>query len=333
MPHLNCVKRTNQPVKKQQYRVRNWKDYNKALINRGSLTIWFDQQAINLWLNQQRSGKRGRPLLYTAVAIHCMLTLKAVYHLPLRGTQGLMRSVMKLLELDLPEASYSTLSKRSTSLEVSLSRQATGEALHLVVDSTGMKVYGEGEWKVRQHGYSKRRTWRKLHLGVDQASGEVLAVEMTDHETLDRRVMPALIEQVAEPISQVSADGAYDYKACYQAIATREARASIPPRADARMNGRVPFADRDENIRRITEVGRKEWKQESGYHRRSLAETAVMRVKTIFGERAGGTKVHFAGCRTEDQRRRAQPDDQLRHARELCHLKEIGVVGDSVLIF
>ena len=290
MQHLNCVKKTNQPVKKQQYRVRNWKGYNKALINRGSLTIWCDSHAINRWLNQQRSGKRGRPLLYAAVAIECMLTIKAVYHLPLRSTQGLMQSVMKLLKLDLPVADYSTLSKRSASLEVKLPRQATGKALHLVIDSTGMKVYGEGEWKVRQHGYSKRRTWRKLHLGVDEASGEVLAVEMTDNETLDRRVMPVLIEHVAEPISQVSADGAYDYKQCYQAIAARGARATIPPRADARINGRVPFTDRDQNIRRITEVGRKEWKQESGYHRRSLAETAMMRVKTIFGDKLAARK-------------------------------------------
>ena len=284
------MQKGKQNIKKQQYRVRNWRDYNKALVNRGSLTIWFDHQAINLWLNEQRCGKRGRPLLYNAVAIQCMLTLKAIYHLPLRSTQGLMRSVMKLMRLDLPVADYSTLSKRSTSLEVSLPRQAKTTALHLVIDSTGMKVYGEGEWKVRQHGYSKRRTWRKLHLGVDQASGEVLAVEMTDHETLDRRVMPALIEQVEEPLSQVSADGAYDYKQCYQAIANRGARATIPPRADARMNGRAPFADRDDNIRRIAEVGRKEWKQECGYHRRSLAETSVMRVKTIFGDKLAARK-------------------------------------------
>ena len=195
------MRKGKQNIKKQRYRIRNWKQYNKALVNRGSLTIWFDHHAINLWLNEQRSGKRGRPLLYTAVAIECMLTIKAVYHLPLRSTQGLMRSVMKLLKLALPVADYSTLSKRSTSLAVSLPRQATGKALHLVVDSTGMKVYGEGEWKVRQHGYSKRRTWRKLHLGVDQAIGEVLAVAMTDHETLDRRVVPALLAQVEEPLA------------------------------------------------------------------------------------------------------------------------------------
>lgn len=113
---------------------------------------------------------------------------------------------------------------------------------------------------------------------------------MTDKETLDRRVMPALIEQVEEPLAQVSADGAYDYKQCYQAIANREARASIPPRADARMKRRVPFAERDKNIGRIAEVGRKEWKQECRYHRRSLAETAVLRVKTIFGDKVAARK-------------------------------------------
>jgi hypothetical protein len=283
--------------KKIKYRIRNWKQYNKALIQRGSLTIWFDQHSIDAWLNQQHSGKAGRPLLYAAIAIECMLTLKAVYHLPLRSTQGLLHSLMRLLSIDLPVPHYSTLSRRSTSLEVKLLRQAKGKAIHLVVDSTGVKVYGEGEWKVRQHGYTKRRTWRKLHLGVDERSGEIVAVLTTDKDTLDRWAFPELIEQVEGEIAQVSADGAYDFKQCYQAIKNREARATIPPRCDAVVKGRQPFASRDENIRRIAEIGRQEWKAECGYHRRSLAETTNMRVKTIYGDKLSARR--FVSQQTE----------------------------------
>lgn len=168
-------------------------------------------------------------------------------------------------------------------MEVKLPRQARG--LHVVVDSTGVKVYGEGEWKARQQGITKRRTWRKLHIGMDEASGEIVAVEVTDKDRLDRHVFAQLLEQVEDQIKQVSADGAYDYKQCYQAIKQRGARATIPPRYDAVVNGKAPFGDRDENIRRIEEIGRQEWKRECRYHRRSLSETTNMRVKTIFGEK------------------------------------------------
>ncbi len=267
------------------------------LVSRGSLTIWFDQQAIIGWLNPGLSGKPGHPLVYTTLAITCMLTLKAVYHLPLRSTQGLTASLMKLIGIDLPVPHYSTLSRRSASLQVILPRQTKDKAIHLVVDSTGVKVYGEGEWKVRVHGYTRRRTWRKLHLGVDERSGEIVALLTTDKDVLDRWAFPELIEQIEGAIVQVSADGAYDYKQCYQAIRNREARASIAPRADAVVNGREPFADRDQNILRIQEIGRKQWKEECGYHRRSLSETTNMRMKTIYGERL--TARRFSSQQTE----------------------------------
>ena len=121
------------------------------------------------WRNTDKTKQRGHPRTYSDTAVLCMATLKEVYHLPLRATQGLMRSLMKLLGLDLPVLSYSQLSRRCANLEVTLPRRKNNEALHMVVDSTGVKVFGEGEWKVRQHGYSKRRTWRKLHLGADEA--------------------------------------------------------------------------------------------------------------------------------------------------------------------
>jgi len=218
-----------------------------------------------------------------------MATLEEVYHLPLRATEGLTRSIIKLLGLELSVPCYTTLSRRRRSLEVRLPRRKKSEPLHLVVDSTGIKVYGEGEWTVRQHGVSRRRTWRKLHLAVDEATLEFVAVAVTTNSFKDSQLLPDLLEQVEDEISQVSADGAYDSRNCYDAIREREARAAIPPQKRAKIwqhgNTKAERHIRDENLRAIRKKGRRQWKRESGYHRRSLAETQVFRVKTIFGGR------------------------------------------------
>jgi IS5 family transposase len=274
---------------KRTYRLRNWSQYNKALVQRGSLTVWVSEDVLSAWHNTARTGQRGKPATYTDTAILCMATLEEVYGLPLRATQGLTRSVIKLLGVELSVPDYTTLCRRRRSLEVELPRRKKSEPLHLVVDSTGIKVYGEGEWKVRQHGWSRRRTWRKLHLGVDQATHEFVAVVVSTNSFKDSQLLPDLLEQVEDEISQVSADGAYDSRNCYDAIREREARAAIPPQKRAKIwqhgNTKGERHIRDENLRLIRHKGRREWKRESGYHRRSLAETAVFRVKMIFGER------------------------------------------------
>ncbi len=274
---------------KRTYRLRNWRQYNKALVRRGSLTLWVSDEIIARWRETKRTGKRGTPRTYTDTAILCMATLEEVYHLPLRATQGLMLSVVKLLGLDLTVPDYTTLCRRRKTLEVVLPRRQKSEPLHMVVDSTGVKVYGEGEWKVRQHGYSCRRTWRKLHFGVDEATHEFVAVTISTNDFKDSQLLPDLLAQVADHITQVSADGAYDTRNCYDALRAREVRAAIPPRTGARIwqhgNTRAERHIRDENLRAVRHKGRREWKRESKYHRRSLAETQVFRVKTIFGER------------------------------------------------
>jgi len=249
------------------------------------------------WLNPQKSGKPGRSNTYTDTAILCMATLQEVYHLRLRATQGLLLSLIKLLGLDLAVPDYSTLCRRRKTLEVVLPRSTKREPLHLVVDSTGVKVFGEGEWKVRQHGYTRRRTWRKLHLGVDEATGDVVAAVLATNNFTDGQVLPDLLAQIDEPIKQVSGDKAYDKRHCYEAIRARAARAAIPPQKGAHIwqhgNSKQQRHIRDENLRRIRAVGRKQWKQEVGYHRRSLAETTMYRVKLLFGERVSARG--FAG--------------------------------------
>jgi hypothetical protein len=271
---------------KTPYRIRNWPAYNAALIGRGSLTLWVDEAALRSW-RYTGPTQRGAQYHYTDTAISCVLTLRAVYHLALRAAEGLARAVFALLEVGLPVPSYSTLSRRAAALPVALGALPRSTPLHLVIDSSGFKVYGEGAWKVRQHGWSKRRTWRKLHLAVDEATGEIVAAVASEAGVSDDEALPDILAQVEGAISQVSADGAYDKRPCYDALAERGARAIIPPRRDAKIwqHGNCAGApwQRDENLRAIRQKGRRRWKRDSGYHRRSLAETMFFRCKTIFG--------------------------------------------------
>jgi IS5 family transposase len=285
---------------KATYHLRNWREYNAALIQRGSLTVWVREEALTAWHDDARTGKRGAPRTYSDTAILCMAWLSAVYRLTLRATQGLMASVLRLLEVELPVADYTTLCRRRRKLAVSLPRRAKDEPLHVVVDATGVKVYGEGEWKVRRHGWSKRRTWRKLHVGIDAASGEIVAAAVTTNDFSDGQLLPALLDQIDGQIAQVSGDAAYDTRDCYQAIATRKAWAAIPPRRGARIwrhgNSNTPPLARDENLRSIRRIGRGAWKTEISYHRRSLAETAIFRIKTIFGDRVRSRSFEAQGA-------------------------------------
>jgi hypothetical protein len=271
---------------KSSYRIRNWSQYNDALVRRGSLTLWVDQETLQAW-RYQGPARRGAQVQFSDAAIECLLTLRAVYHLTLRATEGFARSLFELMELDLDVPDYTTLCRRAATVQITLPKRAEGP-LHLVLDSTGLKVYGEGEWKVRQHGYSKRRTWLKLHLAVDPQTHEIQAAMVTDPGVTDAETVPALLEQVEGPIECAAADGAYDRREVYDALHGRSARAVIPPRRDAKIkrhgNTAGPRLDRDENLRRIRKVGRAAWKEESGYHERSLAETAMFRMKTVFGD-------------------------------------------------
>lgn len=261
------------------------------------LNIWVDDQALMAWLHLKKSGQKGASPLYTETAILCALMLQAVYHLPLRAAEGMLLSIFSMLKVDLPVPDYTTVCRRRKKLSVKLPRYRTTEPMHLVVDSTGLKVFGEGEWKVRQHGWCRRRTWRKLHLGVNEATGEIVAAGCTPNSTSDGEVLHSLLTQIEDPIEQVSGDGSYDHRRCYDAIRDKQygnkqtgdnqIKVSIPPRKGAKIwqhgNSKEERLVRDENLRRIRKVGRKQWKEESGYHRRSLAETAVYRYKTLFG--------------------------------------------------
>lgn len=283
------TKRPEKSRKKTVYRVSNWAEYNASLVQRGSLTVWIDEEVLQSWQPvPEGRRKRGGQAKYSDRAIECLLTLKAVFHLPYRQTEGFGKSLIELLAVNVPVPDYTTLCIRSADLKVGLSPSQVQGAKHIVVDSTGLKVYGEGEWKVRQHGVSKRRTWRKLHLSIDEATQSIEAVVLTEASEDDAAAGGNLLDDTDGPLAQVSGDGAYDKRKFYDACQQRQVkRIAIPPRRDARIwqhgNSSQPPLPRDQNLRRIRRIGRRRWKQEVGYHRRSLAETAVFRFKTIFG--------------------------------------------------
>jgi len=280
-------------MSKKDYRVCNWAHYNKSLINRGSITFWIDEKSIDEWYADQAPVKnRGRPRKYSDIAILTVLILKQVYGRTLRATQGLTQSLFKLMQLNLDIPCYTRVCRRQGGIILPKLPQLSGN-IHLVIDSSGLKIYGEGEWKVRQHGWDKRRTWRKLHLGVDEKSKLIVTTLVTENNCGDDKKLPELLDRYAGNIHQVSADGAYDSHACFDDITRRGAIAAIPPQPNPKHKPKTAKQikrPRDRVVWEIQEKGRKEWKQESGYHRRSLVENAFYRYKQIFGDKLSSRK-------------------------------------------
>ena len=256
-----------------RYRTLNWSSYNASLRERGSLTVWFDP---SMPWHAAPSGKRGGQAAYSDAAIQACLTIKVLFGLPLRQTTGFVASLLKLAGLDWPVPDFSTLCRRQKTLAVQLPYRGSSGPLHLLVDSTGIKVRGEGEWHARKHGGARRRVWRKVHLAVDESTLEVRAVEITGSGVGDAPVLLDLLGQIpeGEPIASITADGAYDTRGCRDAIANRGADAVIPPRRNAKpwKKDSPGAAGRNEALRAIKRLGRTIWRRRSGYHRRSRVE-------------------------------------------------------------
>jgi Transposase DDE domain len=267
----------------------DWKSYNRNLIGRGQISFWFAEDTIGDWIAAP-TRKRGGQIFYSDTAIDVVSVLRFRFSLTLREAQGFAESLMEMRGIALPIPNYTTLSRRLRTLPAKLEAQLSSkEALHVVVDSTGLKVYGEGEWKVRQHGYSKRRTWLKLHLAVDSGSNQILSAALSTNDFKDNQLLSDLVDKIPGKIDQVSADGAYDSKDCYAKAKERGFFPAFPPRKRAKLKthgNSLGLKDlRDENIRGVRKLGRKAWKKKVSYHQRSLSETAMYRFKTILGER------------------------------------------------
>lgn len=269
------------------YKITNWKKYNESLVQRGSITFWFSDEVLNQWQHANDQRKVGHPFVYSDIAIESLLILRELFRLPYRQTEGLGRSLVQLMQVTLEIPDYTSLAKRAASLKITLDVATRKGAIDIVVDSTGLKVFGEGEWKTRKHGVSKRRTWRKLHLAVNANTQEIEAEVLTENSGHDGDHVEALLEPIPSPIDSFTGDGAYDQWKVYAGLEQREIKPIIPPRRSAKIkqhgNSNQPPLPRDEAIRAIRQVGRKQWKVDAGYHRRSLSETAMFRLKSCFG--------------------------------------------------
>jgi hypothetical protein len=293
-------KRSQYKYAKSRYRVRNWAEYEAGLQRRGDLTVWLSDAALEAW-RAPASGKPGGQRTYADLAIEAALTIGMVFHLPLRQTEGFLRSLVQLLELDLPIPDHTTLSRRLQKLNgIRFRRLATDRPIHLLIDSTGLRIHVGHLRKP-----PKNRAWRKLHLAVDAGTGEIVASDLTGRRAADCARVPALIEQIDEPVASLSADGAYDAAAVYEAAQVKgeghAVRVLIPPGRDAQLHQRPSAAqtERNRNIRSIRKLGRREWHTNSGYSTRSLVENTVFRYKTIIGPRMWSRTL--AGQRVEVQ--------------------------------
>jgi hypothetical protein len=281
---------------KTKYRIKNWAEYNQALKQRGSLELWLNGDMADKW-RAEPSGRPGNQPVYSNFAIQIVIQFGKVFHQKLRQTEGLLEDIFKLMGLKLSVPDYSTVSRRASQLNVVLCKKTAkkGEKKIVVIDSTGLKVYGEGEWKVKMHGKSKNRTWRKVHLGIGP-DGEIRATKLTLNNVADCEVAPDLLNQIESDINTVAGDGGYDKEIVYQSLRDRRVKnVLIPPQKNAKIkrhgNLKCEPHKRDENLRQIRKIGRKKWKEKSGYHVRSLIEATMFRLKTILGGKLNARKL------------------------------------------
>lgn len=272
---------------KPTYQIRNWAKSHEALVNRGNLTFWISDELIDEWRHDNPDGWQGRPFFYSDLAIETLLTIRELYQLSYRTTEGFGRWIFDLMQFDLPIPDDTSLCKRAAKLGIDIAVSKKKGKIDVVLDSTGLKVHGEGEGKTRTHGKSKRRTWRKRHLMIDPESQEIIADELTTNGVHDTKPVAEMLDKVKNPVEKFYGDGIFDTWDTYDEWAKRNIHPIIPPQKNAVLarhgHCKGPKIPRDEAIRGIRKHGRRGWKKRIGYHRRSLVETTMFRMKTIFG--------------------------------------------------
>jgi len=286
MPHkANAGRRHHIPRPKR--RVTNWATYDAALRRRGSLTVWVTDEAIASWRAAPRTTPGGQPH-YSALAITTALMLRAVFRLALRQTEGLVGSILHLLGLELPVPDHSTIGRRARTVKLPARSRTNGEPLQLLVDSTGLKLSGPGEWLVEKHGTRKRRSWRVLHIGMDATSGRIVAATLTDRGVDDATQVGLLLDQVDHPVASLTSDGAFDRSSVYADVHERhpEAAVIVPPRRDAMPSATAETVptQRDRHLQAINERGRMAWQKNSGYNLRARVESQIGRWKRVIGD-------------------------------------------------
>src|SRR5450830_850390 len=267
---------------KPKYKVTNWPEYNDALRRRGDITIWFSHDAITWW-RPAKTGARGRPQEYSAHAIETAILIRQVFHLPLRQTEGFMNSVARMMGSDISIPDFSSISKRSIELPRHVLSKAIQPGALVIVDSTGLKVYGKDKWHQEKHAVLARRTWRKLHLEVDE-NHQPLACELTTPEVGDPTAVADLLDQIDNPFETFIGDGACDTEAVSDAVVAKQCDAKIVvPTHETGVLSNTADTQRDEHIREIKAHGRIAWQKKNGYGLRAHAELAMQRYKRIIG--------------------------------------------------
>ncbi len=275
-----------------RYKVTNWPEYDRALQQRGSLTVWVTPEALAAW-HPPHTGGRGRPCDYSDVAIETGHLLHLAFGRPWRQTEGLLRSITMQLGLNVGVPDHTTFSRRSPGLVLAktLAQAQASGPVHVVIDATGLKVCGAGEWLVETQGEHGKRGWRKLHLAVDPDSGEVLASGLTSNDEGDASQVGPLLGQIPGLIGSVTADGAYDGKPTYRTVAEHQpdppVAVVIAPRSTAVPSSAAATtpSQRDQHIHMIRDERRMAWQRAASYGRRSHAETAMFRYKAVIGSR------------------------------------------------
>ena len=301
----NTTKSTKITRKKITKKVKNWSEYNKSLKNRGNLSIFISEDLIKdgKIIPSKRTGKAGRPFEYSSVLIEFILTVRELFRLPLRQTSGYIEFLFGLMQLSANSPDYTTLSRRAEKLNVRFNRKDRRGGIVMLIDSSGFKVFGEGEWKVRKHGASYRRTWRETHLAVDFDTRDIIGLTNTTAHVHDNTQLKPLLKQTKEngyKVTAVIGDGAYDSKDNYLLGRRSGIEIIAPPPKNAvehlntgwhhQWYDMPGWEERNAVIRHIEEWGLDGWKADVDYHRRSLVENAFYRMKVIFGDKLKSRK-------------------------------------------
>ena len=283
----NNKNNTKSNLNKKKYKITNWNKYNKTLVNRGNITLWFSENSIKNWFfNGKR--KKGAPKIYSDLAIKTILVIRSIFCLPLRNTQGFIESIVSLMKLKLSVPDYTTICRRQKTLckqiDKIMKKVTKNEPLNIIIDSTGLKVFGEGEWKVRRHGYTKHRMWRKLHLTID-LKGNIISQILTTNSITDSTAGKEIIDNLPYKINSILADAGYDRKPMYEACKNKNCKAIIRPQNKARIRKEAVFDDRNKTVKEIKRTSSQRWRLTSGYSKRALVENTVFRYKITFGDK------------------------------------------------
>ena len=285
MPNKHNATRRHH-IPKMKFRVKNWAAYDAGLRRRGSLTLWVTPEVLDGWQAARRTTPGGQSS-YSGLAIETGMMLRLAFHLALLQTEGLMASIFVLLNVPLSTPNHSTLRRRARTMSISGRYILPDGPIHLLIDSTGLKVFGAGEWLQEKHGARARRTWKKLHLGVDADTGMIMASTLTGNDIGDPSQVAPLLDQIEATIASVTADGAYDGMPTYEVVAahSEDIRVIISPHVTAVLSAEAEHnpSQRDQHILSIAARGRLGWQEETDYGQRALVETAMGQYKAIIG--------------------------------------------------